>query len=213
MEIPLINMDLVYHVGSMDSTNKRSGSHEGNGLSISLHPEEWKIIGKGHIGGDIWTLTKDNTSFLDALSLNRKHQLYLNKVGVDEGYLEPKTCYKLIYKDEESNTNNYMVFDSLEEATEENEEFDSDGIIKKIKSFIPSDKFITRLGWKPEILLMKDIFLTFYAEDHLKVDGVWWNENLDILNYSAPRGVILNSKLETWDKKITSSYKLRSDYS
>ena len=48
-----------------------------------------------------------------------------------------------------------------------------------------------------------DILLTVYLENNTEYDGIWWEEELDVLKYSAPRGVIFNSKLKTWDiKKI-----------
>jgi hypothetical protein len=42
-----------------------------------------------------------------------------------------------------------------------------------------------------------DLVLTVYAEEH-GYDGVWWNDRLDVQNYSAPRGVIVPSKIKSW---------------
>jgi hypothetical protein len=37
----------------------------------------------------------------------------------------------------------------------------------------------------------------WHAEAH-DYDGVWWNEDLSPANYSAPRGVIFQSRLDEW---------------
>ncbi|MFZ3481778.1 hypothetical protein [Sphingomonas sp. 3-13AW] len=46
-----------------------------------------------------------------------------------------------------------------------------------------------------------DLLLPIYADEVLRLDGVWWNERLDPSWYSAPRGVIPSHSVGTW--KIT----------
>lgn len=43
-----------------------------------------------------------------------------------------------------------------------------------------------------------DLLLTIFVEKTTNYDGIWWNDRLDVLDYSAPRGVIFNSKLNNW---------------
>ena len=46
-----------------------------------------------------------------------------------------------------------------------------------------------------------DLLLTVYVENETDYDGIWWNDELDVSKYSAPRGVIFNSKLKEWSVK------------
>jgi len=52
--LPIKKLNKVYHVGTMDITKKSFDSYEGSGLSISLHPEEWKKINKNTFGEIRW---------------------------------------------------------------------------------------------------------------------------------------------------------------
>ena len=66
---PTQHIDTVYHVGSMDVAQRRPGLRYGGGLSVSVHPNAWKIIGRGRIKGSLWRLTRDSGAFLDVLGL------------------------------------------------------------------------------------------------------------------------------------------------
>ena len=50
-----------------------------------------------------------------------------------------------------------------------------------------------------ELLDVSDIITEIYAEQVLDYDGIYWDEILDVASYSAPRGVIFNSKLPSFD--------------
>lgn len=43
-----------------------------------------------------------------------------------------------------------------------------------------------------------DLIASVYAEDVLRIDGVWWNDTYDPQLLSAPRGVIVPSMVHTW---------------
>lgn len=45
--------------------------------------------------------------------------------------------------------------------------------------------------------LVGDMLCVAYA-DHLGFDGVWWKETLDPAAISAPRGVIIESRVSEW---------------
>lgn len=42
----LISRARVFHVGLLDPSRKHANSHEGSGLSVSLHPEAWRRIAR-----------------------------------------------------------------------------------------------------------------------------------------------------------------------
>jgi len=48
--------------------------------------------------------------------------------------------------------------------------------------------------------MTEDFLSICYAEDVLKLDGVWWDDKLNPMSYSAPRGVIFNNMLPSWTK-------------
>ena len=54
------------------------------------------------------------------------------------------------------------------------------------------------MGRGKSLALGMDYAATAYAEDVLDLDGVWWNDELDVSAYSAPRGVIFASKMGAW---------------
>lgn len=47
--------------------------------------------------------------------------------------------------------------------------------------------------------LQFDLILNLWADAECDgIHGFWWNEKLDALRFSAPRGVILPSKIAAW---------------
>lgn len=55
--------------------------------------------------------------------------------------------------------------------------------------------------WMKANMLKSKIFL-LYLEEYTDYDGVYWDEELDVLTLTAPRGVIFNSKLSSIDIKL-----------
>jgi hypothetical protein len=49
-----------------------------------------------------------------------------------------------------------------------------------------------------EPVMVPDLIATVYVEDATDLDGVWWQDRLDVAAYSAPRGVIVPKMLSLW---------------
>jgi hypothetical protein len=54
------------------------------------------------------------------------------------------------------------------------------------------------LGFAPAQMQVPSMLATLYADKVLGIDGVFWEDLLDVSALSAPRAVISAGKLETW---------------
>lgn len=194
--LPMKSFKQLFHVGSMDATKKRSGSYEGAGLSISTHPDAWRQIARGYVTGDTYSAIKPNNKFIDANRISKKQAHQIFAWAVQQELITPATTYRVSHFDDELDSEVYADYDSLEAAQEEANEPEDIKVIKG--GYTPTDKLkqiannshITPTG-------ILDYILPIYAET-IGVDGVWWNDTLDVHKYSAPRGVILPSQVKTW---------------
>ena len=58
-----------------------------------------------------------------------------------------------------------------------------------------------------------DLLTTFYVEQVLNWDGIYWDDRYDPYDYSAPRAVIFNSKLNSFQiEEILDDRELNCDY-
>lgn len=191
--LPVKKITKVFHVGDLNIKNKSSSSLEGSGLSVSKNPEEWRQIAR--LGNrDLYLLNNTNGLFLDAYKLNKNQKNNIINWGVEKGYVEPTETYRVLYGD-----GSYMEFDDLKKAKyEAGDEYKIR--LNKIGGLKPTDKlkFDTKQN-RIDILQTFDLLLTVFIENTTDYDGIWWNDRLDVLDYSAPRGVIFNSKLKNWN--------------
>lgn len=196
----------LFHVGDMDIKDKQPGSLEGDGLSVSQHPEAWMEIAR--IGGPTWVLTKAGNRFLDFHRLNAKQRKEVIQWGVKNGYAEEGTVYRVHWYDEEMEEERYFEYTSREEAQSEVDAGTGSEIEEVPGNPIGTQKLESRMKARvtnsPSLTL--DYLVVAYAEDVLNLDGVWWADRLDPEHLSAPRGVIFNAMLPTWKKdKVNAS--------
>ncbi|MFK5950958.1 MAG: hypothetical protein QM500_19575 [Methylococcales bacterium] len=203
-DMPVVQLDTVFHIGKMEGANAHPGySLEGHGLSISLHPEDWRSIARlGNI--PCWELTKPGAEFLDALKFEDTPILMASMISwaVDEKLIVPTTLYKFEWYDDELEQMMHMLFDSydkaLEEAGDEEDVVSGDG-------WIATPQLLDHTHFsKMEPVMVLSLALLVYAETVLYMDGVYWDEALDPARLSAPRGCIFPGRLDAWSKnKIT----------
>jgi hypothetical protein len=195
---PLRKFRFLYHVGTMNISDKREGSLEGSGLSVSLHPNEWRGIAR--IGGHTWKLTKPNNQFLNAHSMNGAQRQTIIEWGIANGYALRKQLYRVEWFDDEMNDTMAMDFEDETEARNEAEVEEEGKTVKVIpEGLVGTDKLKQRTHQnRLDPVTVFDLLVTVYAEDVLKIDGVWWNDNLSPETYSAPRGVIFPAMVKTW---------------
>jgi len=202
---PTKSFPKLWHVGTMDTTHKRNGSFEGAGLSVSTHPEAWRRIARGHVTGPTWILTKPGNKFLDHYRLTEAQSTEIAKWAVQNGYAETATLYRVSHYDDELESEVYTDYHTREEAEYE---ADEESPIKEIVGgLVGTDSLHERTRTDASPVMVADLLSTLYAEDVLGLDGVWWNDKLSPEAYSAPRGVIFQSKVKEWSfvKKVDES--------
>lgn len=204
---PTISFPEIYHVGSFQSADKRPGSYEGAGLSISLHPEEWTEI--ADLGGEpTWRLTRANNGFLAAHELSRRIQREILEWAVKRQYAESCNIYRWRYIDADTDSPCDCFFLTQAEADAESlwdAEPDNgpNGTVRAMdghKSTPTLDTLTAQTSPAIGTDFVLDLLLPLYADEVLDLDGVWWADRYDPSALSAPRGVIVPSKIALWDR-------------
>jgi len=196
LQLPTVIINKVFHVGSLDLNKKSKFSLEGSGLSVSVNPDEWRSIAQLE-NEDLYTLVKRGGTFINAHKLKKVQKNDIVQWGVDNGYVLQEETFRVYYYDEELEQEVYSEFPTYEEAEQEADDVND---IKTNKGGIkPTEKLKSDTKQSTiDTSQTFDLLLTIYAEMNTNFDGVWWKDALDVSKYSAPRGVIFNSKLNEW---------------
>lgn len=207
-------IETLYHVGTMDIADKSRFSLEGNGLSVSTCPSEWINITQMS-STTIWSLQKKDVQLLDYYSLTENEFNIATIWGLDEGYLTECIIFKSIKYDDEIEGYLEMVHKTFEEACEEAcleetyvsyeeylqyQEYESSKV-EKLIGYMPTNKLKKISMVEVDETNAFEINFLVFLEKNTNLDGVYWDEILDISKYSAPRGVIFNSKINSFKKK------------
>lgn len=204
-----ISISPVYHVGDLDGEREKPyTSHEGRGVSVSVHPSDWEQI-----------MRKDGTSTHESLKTYRltnpdaefyyidpsKPLTVERNWCIENGYVKATTGFRVTYEDEVSGTA-YMEFPSEETAEMEAEARDGDVEETEVLTLAPSGveywlKAFRQVPEEADPVLIAGLTPVWYAQAN-GYDGFWWDEKYDPENYSAPRGVIFQPELEAWNRTI-----------
>jgi hypothetical protein len=182
----------------------RGDSYEGAGLSVSTCPDAWEEIAR--LGGLPWWNLSANPppTFLDwhALRRSSEHVSFMALVrswAIGEGLAQPSLAYRLSHFDEESGMACSFTFWSARQAQEELKSMDD----PSARVSVMDDALkLTSVGLQKSLRQTASAdegeeLCTLLYLDHLKVlDGVYWDEDLDPSSLSAPRAVVLPSRLE-----------------
>lgn len=224
-ELPIVELDRVWHVGSMDPARKGRNSYEGGGLSVSIHPEEWAEIAR--LGGETWLLERGGGSFLDVHSLDDRQRQTIRAWALDRELCESITVFRAIGEDEEGGTS-WIDCESRDEAMEELGLFavgdgyeselsgqshsaeDVDAMIVEVGGLRATRKLLDLMCHdRPAIgELAEDLAIVAYAMAVLEVDGCWWDDRLDPARLSAPRGTIFEARLAEWAVSVVAGPKV-----
>lgn len=195
---PTVSFEELYHVGTMDAADKRPGSLEGAGLSVSRHPFSWMEIARGQVNGEVWKLTKSGNQFLNFHKLNPEQRQVLTNWGIQHRFVQGGESFVLTYYDEDFEEDRKLEFDTQEEAAEEAVYLGADPArITHVRGTLkPTPKLlsVTNKGTGDTLQLLS----TIYVEAMLPFDGVWWADEFDPDRLSAPRGVIARNKVAEW---------------
>lgn len=193
----------LYHVGKLDISFRRNNSHEGRGLSISTEPDAWMKINKGLTTGDVYKVSKSGHKFINMLEISKDQYEQLFNWGVKKGYMERNAVYRIYFYDDELDDTVFIETSDTDELSDEldmigmsyDDAIETGTLSVNANDYIVTDKFKAATGSEH-----KDLIVSLYCQhENIPADGLYWYETLDINKYSAPRGVIFDDKLQSWD--------------
>jgi hypothetical protein len=222
MDIPLIPLDTVYHVGTLDPSRRGANyavSQEGSGLSVSLCPYAWMTIAA--LDGDVLELARTGSEFVDIMAIDDEGRRSILAWAVDAGLVEEAVRYRGWEYDVEFEEWRYSLYESVEKAEEEIRAaamLDDDdplsdscpedvelpegvtGQVQEVRVHVLTPLGLARASGFGSDIDAVDLAVAFHAEDVLmqerpSVVGVWWNETLDPARLSAPRGAVFPSRV------------------
>lgn len=204
MIYPTLQIQKIYHVGTLNTNDKNNNSYEGAGLSISNCPSSWRTINP-FTKGKTFLLKKNNGLFLNRHSLKEEHIEAIYKWGVENDYVKEKLLYQVETYYDDLQQSYYSNHETYKEALIEAD--DDPEAITKINGYI-STKKLEEETMNSKSLDPLDLLITVYSDKVLNLDGVWWNDMLDIYCLSAPRGVIFRDKLSEWNATEVKDYSI-----
>ncbi|MCC5611852.1 hypothetical protein LC612_35260 [Nostoc sp. CHAB 5834] len=205
---PTIQLSRVFHVGALScAPSPKPFSHEGNGLSVSLHPDEWRKIAR--LGSaPVHILEKSQGCFLDVLKLSNSQASDMLDWACSQGLGTEIEAYEVAYKEEDERgtlQDRFLLITNEEIAEDEHRSMVEEGISATIESIrVPSFTAVgeARIGFKVPLVFAKDLLISLWVEDVTELDGVWWNDVLLPHSYSAPRGTINLKSIPSWTRTI-----------
>lgn len=202
MNAPIKKFNRVYHVGMLAAqpAPRSRDSQEGPCLSISRVPNAWRAIAQ--LGAaPIWTLEKKDGKFLDMHKVSEALKAEITQWGYDKGYaVEGQAVVTEVDDQDEDGEDEVRIYldATPAEAVRQHGEDDEVRARFTIPHPRPTDKLVEYAEQKVDLGLVFDMLALVYSEKVLDIDGLFWNENLDVYAYSAPRAGLLRSKLSTW---------------
>ena len=197
--LPTIELAEVIHVGSLDPAAKglAGPSHEGHGLSISLDPESWQQIAR--LGGnDWWQLERPGARFLDVHALGKAERERIASWGIEQGLVEQRQMWRVSYFDSEVDDEVGFLCASESEAMDEAAATEDAKVTSEL-ALCPTIALEEAIGQCSAPDCFDHLLVLWVEREHADLDGLWWADEYGLL--SAPRGVILPSRLASWTRK------------
>lgn len=186
-------------MGTLNSENRNQNyaeSYEGPGLSVSLHPDDWRAIAKL---GDTptWVAHKTNNLFVDRWALTEQQEDEIQRWGIRNQLLEYVTRWEVARWDSELDHQYFIHCETYQEALEEADMEES--IVTEIETLASTTKLAELTGTqKGNTASAFDMALNIYTQQETDLDGIWWEDTYDPSTYSCPRGVILPDMIFSW---------------
>jgi hypothetical protein len=200
--VPLPTQELpsLYHVGSLQPSQKGSYSYEGAGLSVSRHPHQWRKIAR--LSGPLWHLTRPGALLLDAHALTNDQRQVVREWGLSLGWVHYQTRYQVTYYDEELESDVRFLCctrtAALEEVGGDPCATTEEDIITEVLVATSSFDDVTV---RPGDSWVEDKLLAAYVDNvYEELEGVWWDDTYNPAALSCPRGVLGKSRLAHWNK-------------
>jgi hypothetical protein len=205
MRVPLVRYSEVWHVGSLNPADKgRDGnSHEGAGLSVSRDPEVWAEIAK--LVGPTHGLRRADAAFLNYHRFTRRDVAC--EWAVSQGLLFYGHFFEVSWYDSEWDDRLHTLFMSREQAAAEFDavrESDDSAELRPMEGWCGTRRLSGRMGFEVDPIFAEELAISCWVEDATALDGIWWQDQFAPERLSAPRGVIVLSRLPFWT--ITQRY-------
>ena len=131
----------------------------------------------------------------------------MKKWAIKNDLLKQQETVTVSWYDDEMEDTLSQTFNSMADAKAEyGDEWDEYDIDIDKGGIVPTDKLKQATGQsRIEATGVLEYILPLYAET-LGLDGVWWQDQLDTSKLSAPRGVILPSKVKTFKFTVNENF-------
>lgn len=196
-----IQIQEVFHIGTLDESKRTSLNYEGKGLSISLHPKEWQIICRGKISGKPFSLINPNSKFA---VFNKNDDLLetLAYFGLINNYVTEVKKISFTYYDDEAECEFIEYFNSVEDFEDSwgDEKFKIIDILSPTNTLRELMSPVSVSDEDPYVELF-NLYIQKHFDDY---DGLWFNRPLDVLSYQAPAGLIFDHKKDNWEMNSVS---------
>jgi hypothetical protein len=202
--LPTLSHDYVFHIGTLDPAQAHWHSYEGAGVSVSLCPAVWDRIAELP-EASWWRLERAGARFLDRHALDGRTRQAIADWGVRRGLAESRHGVRIDfdYEYEFSGVERCVLYCATRaEALEEIEQEELDNAEISLASWLVA---LPALGARCGVSIGQagdcfDYLLPVWVEDCTDFDGVWWEDDFDPEGLSAPRGVILPSRLDRFQR-------------
>lgn len=189
---PAVQRDEVVHIGTLNENDRNSWSLEGDGLSVSDHPDAWRKIAKlGGLPEFSVTHPERPLSFVDAHRVSPSMHQQIETWATENNLGRQVPVWHVDQWDDEYEDTYRSTYTSHEEAMDEASDTAK---VTRGRQFSFFDEHAPR-GADPSNT--QDALLTKWSNDATSADGVWWNDQLDPSRLSAPRGVIVPRQISS----------------
>lgn len=190
--MPVLEKSGLSHIGSPRAEEKKNFSYEGQGLSVSQHPEEWQRIAR--LDGGVHTFSKP-ARMLDFHSLSDEQLESVMAYALENGWVERSDVHTVTYFDDEWDQEMRMQFTDYDEAVDEAEAIGGEVSTAEAWKYLDMPDSTAKSG---EVADADIIVAAWVNQERPDLDGVWWEDDLDVSRLSAPRGVIVPNRIESW---------------
>jgi hypothetical protein len=190
----LIGTGVVYHVGTLDRSDREDVSYEGDGLSVSVDPDDWASIAR--LPGHTWSLERHDGEPLRFVSWHDFDDEARDRVrawAAEKGWVTQRDVQRLTYLDADTEETVTAEFSSFDEACEEvDAQWLDDYQINPVTVWRATDEFPERIAFRDQVDPTDVLLGAYIRENRPDLDGVWWADDHDPANLSAPRGVLVH---------------------
>lgn len=200
-EPTLVGVGTVFHVGTLNAVDRADWSYEGEGLSVSVDPDDWAGIAR--LSGDTWSMERPDGEPLRFVSWHDFDEEARNRVrtwAAEKGWVTERDIYRLTYTDADSGERTWVDTATAEEAQDEVEvHYLDDYEITATTAWRATTDFPERIAFRDQVDPTDVLLAAYIRENRPDIDGVWWADDHAPEVLSCPRGVLVHD-LDGYDR-------------